>query len=89
MFGFFDIHERIPVVSVWCSDSHLNIQLEDGREAAVPLWHYPRLLRGTPVQRENFKLTVFGIHWPDLDEDLSIRGILEGRKAAGAVPPVS
>jgi len=52
-----------------------------GRTISVPLNWYPRLLRGTPEERANWRLIGRGegIHWPDLDEDLSIAGILAGR----------
>jgi hypothetical protein len=42
---------------------------------------YPRLLDGTAKQRQNFEVGSFGIHWPDLDEDISYRGLLLGRKS--------
>lgn len=50
------------------------------------IWHYPRLLNATPAQRQNYEIMPMGIHWPDVDEDLSIHGILQGTKAPGAVP---
>lgn len=78
---------HVRAASVRCSDTHLTLVLEDGRRAEVPLWYYPRLLNGTPTQRAHYEIMPMGIHWPELDEDLSIRGILEGRKAPGAVPP--
>lgn len=45
-------------------------------------------MNGTPEQRAHYEIITFGIHWPDLDEDLSIRGILEGHKTPGATPPL-
>ena len=55
--------------------------LEDGRELSVPLAWFPRLLHGTPEQRENWEPIGGGqgIHWPELDEDISVAGILGGR----------
>lgn len=61
------------------TDDSLIVDLEDGRTIITPLAWYPRLLHGTKKERNNFELGVFGIHWPDLDEDLSIAGMLAGR----------
>jgi len=57
--------------------------LADGRVISVPLAWYPRLLNATPEQRENWQLAGggFGIHWPELDEDLSSEGLLRGASA--------
>ena len=54
--------------------------LEDGRTIAVPIAFYPRLAHGTPAERANFQLSGagHGIHWPELDEDLSVAGLLAG-----------
>jgi uncharacterized protein DUF2442 len=54
------------------------------QDAAV--W-YPRLLRATPQQRSNYQPSPFGIHWPEIDEDLSVAGMLRGAKAPGAKQP--
>jgi hypothetical protein len=50
----------------------------------------PRLLRATPEERNNWEILPFGdaLHWPDIDEDLDVRGFLIGAKAPGATPPV-
>lgn len=63
----------------------LTVTLVDGRRITVPLAWFPRLQRATPAQRQNLELLGQGqgIHWPDLDEDLSIDGILLGVKAPG------
>jgi hypothetical protein len=60
------------------------VDLFDGRTIVVPLAWYPRLLEATPKQRLNWKTSGagFGIHWPDLDEDLSTEGLLRGAPAA-------
>ena len=57
------------------------VALDDGRELSVPLAWFPRLLHGTPEQRQNWELIGRGegIHWPDLDEDISVEGLLAGR----------
>ena len=54
----------------------------------MPRWWYPRLLRATPAQRERFDIGRFGIHWPEIDEDIELAGLLLGAKASGATPPV-
>ena len=56
----------------------LEVLLADGRRICVPLTWYPRLLNATPEQRNNFELLGDGngIHWPDVDEDLSVAGLL-------------
>ena len=71
--------ERIQ--SVRCTDDDLVVDLSDGRTITVPLAWYPRLLRATPAQRANYRLAGagYGIHWPDLDEDVSVQGLLEGK----------
>jgi hypothetical protein len=53
----------------------------------TPLWWYPRLLGATPQQRANYELSSFGVHWPCVDEDLSIERMLVGIKAPGASEP--
>ena len=56
----------------------IEVLLADGRRICVPLTWYPRLLNATPEQRNNFELLGdgHGIHWPDIDEDLSVAGLL-------------
>jgi hypothetical protein len=61
--------------------SELVVTLSDGRKIATPLSWYPRLKRATSKQRANFEIMPMGIHWPELDEDLSIAGMLKGRRA--------
>lgn len=62
----------------------LIVDLADGRTIAVPLAWYPRLLHATPAQRSNWTQAGggFGVHWPDVDEDLSVAGLLSGTPAA-------
>ena len=74
-------------LEVWCDPHELHVRLKDGRRLSTPLWWYPRLLKATPAQRNNVELSRIGIHWPDVDEDLSVRGMLEGCKAPDAVEP--
>src|SRR5438094_4299317 len=58
-----------------------SVDLTDGRTITVPLAWYPRLLWGTPRERNNWRLIGEGegIHWPDLDEDLSVENLLSGK----------
>ena len=75
------IVEREPsALNVTVTDDELIVSLTDGRRISVPIAWYPRLLHGTPEERNNLKLIGrgTGIHWPLLDEDLSVAGILRG-----------
>ena len=59
----------------------LTVHLSDGRTISIPLAWYPRLLHGTPEERNNWRLIGQGegIHWPDLDEDISVENLVFGR----------
>jgi hypothetical protein len=61
--------------------TELVVTLADGRKIATPLDWYPRLSGATVQQRMNFEIMPMGIHWPDLDEDLGIVGMLKGRRS--------
>ena len=65
------------------TDDELVVYLRDGRKVSAPLAWFPRLLRATPEQRKNWELLGDGegIHWPQLDEDLSVAGLLRGTPA--------
>jgi len=67
------------------TDDEMIVSLVDGRRIAVPLAWFPRLAAASRAQRENWELLGDGegIHWPDLDEDISVAGLLRGAKAAG------
>ena len=69
--------------NVAVSEDSLTVDLVDGRTIIVPLVWYPRLWYGTLKERSNFEIIGDGtlIHWPDLDEDLSVSGILAGRQS--------
>jgi len=71
------------VRDVHFSDDTLSVDLIDGRTITVPLVWYPRLLQATPAQRANWEIVGagYGIHWPDVDEDLSTAGLLRGSPA--------
>jgi hypothetical protein len=66
------------------SNDSMIVSLDDGRTLSVPLTWYPRLLNGTAKERENYELIGDGegIHWPELDEDISVEGLLAGRRSA-------
>lgn len=70
-----------------CTDDRLIVDLTDGRELSVPIRWYPRLLNATPAQRADWQLAGagYGIHWPQIDEDLSVKGLLMGWAAPGVV----
>jgi hypothetical protein len=67
--------------SVTASDDALSVELSDGRSISVPLAWFPRLLHATTAERENWRLIARGegVHWPDLDEDISVASLLAGR----------
>lgn len=67
--------------SVSVTDDSLTVDLDDGRTISVPLAWFPRLLNGTAQERSNWRFIGKGegIHWPDLDEDISVEGLLFGR----------
>jgi hypothetical protein len=71
------------VARVEFTDDTLIVALMDGRTISVPLAWYPRLLGATPEQRNNWQLAGcdYGIHWPDVDEDLGTEGLLRGAPA--------
>jgi hypothetical protein len=75
--------ERVTNVKV--TKETLSVFLRDGRTIMVPLAWYPRLLNATGAQRNNWCIAGggYGIHWPDLDEDLSTEGLLRGAPAPG------
>ena len=86
-----DITPGEGVKNAHCTEDVLIVDLVDGRTITVPLTWYPRLLHATPEQRANWKVSGggYGIHWPDIDEDLSTAGLLRGAPAPGAVSPSS
>jgi hypothetical protein len=67
--------------SVEFTTSELVVTLADGRKITTPLSWYPRLQRASAAQRMNYELMPMGVHWPDLDEDLGVAGMLRGRRA--------
>ena len=74
------------VLDVRFDTASLIVDLMDGRSISAPLAWYPRLLHATPEQRQNWEKAGagYGIHWPDIDEDLSTEGLLRGAPAVAA-----
>jgi hypothetical protein len=64
--------------SVRVDDDCLWVHLHDGRVVGAPLAWFPRLLAASPAQRSKFELSAYGIHWEDIDEDISVNGLLAG-----------
>jgi hypothetical protein len=66
------------------TEETLVVELSDGRSVSVPLTWYPRLAEGRPAERRKWELigSGIGIHWPDLDEDISVEGLLLGQRSA-------
>ena len=79
-----DTLTRTNVTHLITTDTNLIVSLADGRVLFVPLDWYPRLKHGTPVERNHWELIGDGegVHWPDLDEDISLDGLLAGRRSA-------
>lgn len=66
-------------VNVTFTDDMMSTTLEDGRIITVPIAWYPRLQKATAAQRQQFELSPAGIHWDEIDEDISVEGMLIGR----------
>ena len=75
----------IRIADVAVTDEDLTIRLMDGRTLTVPIAWFPRLLAGTSAQRRRVEIAGagYGLHWPELDEDLSAEGMLRGARSVG------
>jgi hypothetical protein len=73
----------LKAIKVIVTDDTLTVDLEDGRTISVPIGWFPRLAYGSPEERANFQISGAGrgIHWPDLDEDIGVEGLLLGKKS--------
>lgn len=73
-------HETAMARAVRVTRRTLTVELHDGRMVAVPVAWYPRLANGTPRERQRWELIGpgIGVHWPDLDEDISVEALLRG-----------
>ena len=71
------------ILAISLNEDYLILELEDGRILSVPIAWYPRLVHGTEAERQNFQISSagFGIHWPELDEDIGVAGLLLGKKS--------
>ena len=95
------VPESPRAIALRFTDDRLVVDLEDGREVSVPLEWFPRLRDASPTERAHYRLMGGGggIHWPELDEDLSVRGLLipaadrvgaaRPRPESSAAPPAS
>ena len=72
---------RCEPVDARVTDESLTVDLVDGRTISVPTQWFPRLFHGTPEERANFELSYSGIHWPDLNEDIPVDGLLKGERS--------
>lgn len=81
--GILALQADERVANVEITEDALEVRLMDGRVISVPLVWYPRLLEATPEQRANWQISGggYGIHWEDIDEDLSTEGLLRGAPA--------
>jgi hypothetical protein len=80
----YDDHQRPVAIEI--HDGRLLVTLKDGRIIGTPIEWYPKLAAATPEQLANHELWAFGIHWEELDEDLSIEGMLLGIRPKPAQP---
>ncbi len=83
-FSAVGIDERVADVEV--TDTELIVRLYDGRRLAAPLDWFPRLKAASPTQRNNWEAAAagLGIHWPDLDEDIGVAGLLRASSSEAA-----
>ena len=88
MSSLAEVTPDIRVRGVHADEDSLTVDLMDGRSISVPLAWYPRLLSATPEQRKRWKIAGagYGIHWPQIDEDLSTEGLLRGAPAPRGSP---
>ena len=75
-------------IGVAVSEDTLAVHLADGRSISVPVGWFPRLRHGTQAERRNFELGRNGIHWPELDEDIPIAGLLNGEKSGESLASI-
>lgn len=78
------IDRGVLAEAVEFAEDAMVVSLDDGRVLSIPIAWFPRLLHGTEKEREHYELIGDGegIHWPELDEDISVNGLLAGRRSA-------
>ena len=83
MSTLLTVIEIANAVNISITDDTLTVNLDDGRTISVPLGWYPRLLHGNEQERKNWYLIGQGegIHWPELDEDISVKGLIAGNRS--------
>ena len=76
--------DEVRAIAVIVTADTLTVDLDDSRTISVPIGWYPRLAHGTPEERNHYRLVGkgIGLHWPDLDEDIGVLGLLLGKKSA-------
>ena len=76
-----ELERTVRAKSVAVTNDAITVKLDDGRSVSVPTKWYPRLLHATPAERANYEIDSYGISWPEVEADFSIRGILLGHKS--------
>jgi hypothetical protein len=71
--------ENLEATRVWFDDQRMFVELSDGRQLGIPLVWFPRLLHATTEQRAAVWLSPGGLHWEEIDEDISVAGLIAGR----------
>jgi len=82
--SFSAVDVETTAVSISISDDSLSVELSDGRSISVPLAWFPRLTYGNTGERNNWRFigNGNGIHWPELDEDISVENLLTGKRSS-------
>ena len=85
-----DLHPGERIKDARFAEDTLSVDLMDGRTITTPLAWFPRLLHATPQQRNNWQICGggYGIHWPEIDEDVSSEGLLRGAPAPRGTSPM-
>jgi hypothetical protein len=83
-----EIEDSRPI-DAFCDEQFLHVSLADGRSISAPLWWYPRLARAAPHAQGKIEFMPMGMHWPEIDEDISVASILRGQRAPGAKDPAA
>jgi hypothetical protein len=81
--------ERPEIQTVSVSEDELSVDLKDGRTIITPILWYPRLCSATEPERQNFQILRNVIYWPELDEEISVRGMLLGRMSGESQPSLN
>jgi Protein of unknown function (DUF2442) len=86
------IELNVPLATnVVVTDDKLTVDLSDGRTISVPLAWYPRLVHATDEERSTWRLIGWGkgINWPELDEDISVEGLIAGKASGESQPSIA